>query len=68
MPQQQEKHIAATWSETGKVHIFDLSPYVTSLNVPGTSLPKSSKPAATVNSHGRVEGYALDWSSLDAGR
>ncbi|KAI8146103.1 WD40-repeat-containing domain protein [Fennellomyces sp. T-0311] len=68
MPQQQEKHIAATWAETGKVHIYDLSPYMKSLDVPGTPLPKSTKPFATVNNHGRYEGYAMDWSPLDAGR
>ncbi|KAI7860055.1 WD40-repeat-containing domain protein [Circinella umbellata] len=68
MPQQQEKHIASTWSETGKVHIFDLSPYMKSLDVPGTTLPKSNKPFATINNHGRYEGYAMDWSPLDTGR
>ncbi|KAJ8657350.1 hypothetical protein O0I10_006903 [Lichtheimia ornata] len=68
MPQQDQRHIAATWAETGKVHVFDLSPYMKSLDVPGTALPKSNKPFATINNHGRYEGYALDWSSLDAGR
>ncbi|KAI7907769.1 WD40-repeat-containing domain protein [Cokeromyces recurvatus] len=69
MPQQQEKHIAATWAETGKVHIWDLTDAVASLDVPGTSsnMPQK-KPLVTINNHGREEGYALDWSSLDTGR
>ncbi|KAI8388336.1 WD40-repeat-containing domain protein [Radiomyces spectabilis] len=68
MPQQNEKQIAATWSETGKVHVWDLSPYVTSLDTPGYMLPKSQKPYTTIHNHGRNEGYALDWSIMDTGR
>lgn len=68
MPRHQNKQIAATWSETGKVHIFDLTPYMMSLDAPGTPLPKSSKPFATINNHGRYEGYAMDWAGLDVGR
>ncbi|KAI9028107.1 WD40-repeat-containing domain protein [Phycomyces nitens] len=68
MPQQKDNHIAATWAETGKVHIWDLSPYMNNLSVPTTPLPKTSKPLYTVHNHGREEGYALDWSPLDTGR
>ncbi|KAF7732578.1 ribosome biosynthesis protein rrb1 [Apophysomyces ossiformis] len=68
MPQQNEKQMAATWSESGKVHIWDLSPYVSSLDTPGTVLPKATKPWGTIHNHGREEGYALDWSPLDTGR
>ncbi|KAI8092521.1 WD40-repeat-containing domain protein [Halteromyces radiatus] len=64
---QSGKHLASTWSESGKVYIYDLDPYVTSLDVPGTTLPKQYKPLA-IHNHGREEGYAMDWSSLDAGK
>lgn len=68
MPQQQEKSIAATWAETGKVHIWDLTAPMASLEVPGTPSHTQQKPLFTINNHGREEGYAMDWSSLEAGR
>ncbi|CEJ02608.1 hypothetical protein G6F70_005216 [Rhizopus microsporus] len=68
MPYAQEKHIASTWSETGKVHIYDLTQAVDSLEVPGTPAKMSQKPLCTINQHGRDEGYAMDWSRLDVGR
>ncbi|CAO3638456.1 unnamed protein product [Cunninghamella echinulata] len=64
---QQGKHLASTWSENGKVYIYDLDPYVTSLDVPGTALPKQYKPLA-IHNHGRAEGYAMDWSPREAGK
>ncbi|KAI8062660.1 WD40-repeat-containing domain protein [Gongronella butleri] len=64
---QSGKHLAATWSETGKVYVYDLDPFVSSLDVPGTPLPKNYKPLA-MHQHGRHEGYAMDWSPLDAGK
>ncbi|KAI8885296.1 WD40 repeat-like protein [Backusella circina FSU 941] len=68
MPQQQEKSIAATWAETGKVHVWDLTDAMASLEVPGTPSKINQKPLVTINNHGRDEGYAMDWSSLQAGR
>lgn len=68
MPQQREKHIAATWAETGKVHVWDLTDPMASLEVSGTPATINQKPLVTINNHGREEGYAMDWSSLDAGR
>lgn len=69
MPQQQDQQIAATWSETGKVHIWDVAPFVRSLDTPGTPTPqKTSQPMYTVSSHGHNEGFAMDWSLLDTGR
>ncbi|CAO3614150.1 unnamed protein product [Cunninghamella blakesleeana] len=61
------KHLASTWSENGKVYIYDLDPYVSSLDVPGTTLPKQYKPLA-IHNHGRAEGYAMDWSPREAGK
>lgn len=64
LPSSTTPYHAATWSETGKVHIWDIRPLIESLDVPGYTLPKSaSKPAHTVNQHGRTEGFALDWGS-----
>ncbi|KAI8373646.1 WD40-repeat-containing domain protein [Choanephora cucurbitarum] len=68
MPQQQERQIAATWAETGKVHIWDLTSAVQSLEVAGTASQMNQKPVYNINNHGREEGYAMDWSYLDAGR
>jgi ribosome assembly protein RRB1 len=68
MPQQQEKSIAATWAETGKVHVWDLTDAMASLEVAGAPTKVNQKPLVTINNHGRDEGYAMDWSSLQAGR
>jgi ribosome assembly protein RRB1 len=63
-----DTHLAATWSETGKVHIWNITANVTALDVPGTILPKDVKPIYTNTRHGRNEGYGLDWSSTVPGR
>ncbi|ORY50668.1 WD40 repeat-like protein [Neocallimastix californiae] len=64
-----ESHIVATWSETGKVNIFDITSAVKSFDVPGVMVnPKNIKPMYTVNAHGRAEGFALDWSKAETGR
>lgn len=68
MPQIEKGRLASTWSETGKVHVWDLGPHITSLDTPGVIPPRSPKPLITIHNHGRTEGYAMDWSSLDAGR
>ncbi|KAI9276567.1 WD40-repeat-containing domain protein [Sporodiniella umbellata] len=68
MPYQQNRHIASTWAETGKVHLFDLSQAVEHLETPGATSAIPQKPLATIHQHGRDEGYAMDWSSLDVGR
>ncbi|KAI0066426.1 glutamate-rich WD repeat-containing protein [Artomyces pyxidatus] len=63
-PVSQPYHVA-TWAETGKVHIWDIRPLIESLDVPGYSYDKSraQSPVFTVNSHGRAEGFAMDWAS-----
>ncbi|KAL7272498.1 Ribosome assembly protein rrb1 [Rhizina undulata] len=56
-------HHAASMAESGDVYIWDLAPHYASLSTPGTPLPPSAnKPAAILKMHGRIEGYALDWS------
>lgn len=61
---KQPYHVA-TWAETGKVHIWNIQPLVESLDVPGSSFdkPRVHAPVFTINSHGRTEGFAMDWAS-----
>jgi len=65
LPQASQSYYAATWADTGKVHIWDIRPLIESLDVPGYSWDKlrTNKPAFTINSHGRAEGFAMDWAS-----
>lgn len=65
LPLPSQPYHVATWAETGKVHIWDIQPLVESLDVPGTSFDKSRvhAPVFTINSHGRTEGFAMDWAS-----
>ncbi|CAE6507128.1 unnamed protein product [Rhizoctonia solani] len=65
LPSATTPYHAATWAETGKVHIWDIRPLMESLDVPGYALQKSqtSKPVHTINQHGRTEGFGLDWGT-----
>ena len=66
---QRDQQIAATWADTGKVHLWDLAPHIRALDQPGTVIPESAKkPIYTVESHGRCEGFAMDWSETVPGR
>ncbi len=49
----------ATFSETGKVHVFDVRPYMDTLA--GPSRPRQKTPLHTISIHGRNEGFALEW-------
>lgn len=62
-PPTHEPYHVATFSETGKVHIFDVAPHLASLLSPATAggTPLSKLPLFTIDSHGRNEGFALDW-------
>jgi len=51
----------ATFSETGKVHIFDVRPHLDTLA--GPSKPRQSTPLHTISNHGRNEGYAVEWGA-----
>ncbi|KAJ3571402.1 hypothetical protein NP233_g3781 [Leucocoprinus birnbaumii] len=63
-PVTQPYHVA-TWAETGKVHIWNVRPLIEALEVPGYVYNKAqvSTPVFTINSHGRTEGFAMDWAS-----
>ncbi|ORX69248.1 WD40 repeat-like protein [Linderina pennispora] len=54
---------AATWADTGKVHIWDIKKIMSAFENPGSQVPTSAQtPLFTVASHGRTEGYAMDWN------
>ncbi|KAJ1981221.1 Ribosome assembly protein rrb1 [Dimargaris xerosporica] len=60
----QGKPVVATWADTGKVHIWDASAPTKALATPGYQMPAAvRRPLHTVTSHGRNEGFALDWSA-----
>lgn len=63
-PVSQPYHIS-TWADTGKVHIYDIRPLVEALSTPGfvPDKARTSAPIFTVNSHGKAEGFAMDWAS-----
>lgn len=58
-------YYVASWAETGKVHIWDVRPLIRSLDEPGFSHDKTrtNAPVYTINSHGKAEGFAMDWAS-----
>lgn len=59
--------IVATWSDTGKVFIWDIKDPLNNLttNISVKSTLKL-KPIYTVNTH-HIEGYGLDWSPINQG-
>ncbi|KAF9244508.1 WD40-repeat-containing domain protein [Melanogaster broomeanus] len=65
LPPASQPYYTATWADTGKVHIWDIRPLLESLDTPGYSWEKSrtNKPTFTINSHGRAEGFAMDWAA-----
>ncbi|KAH6916932.1 glutamate-rich WD repeat containing 1 [Coprinopsis sp. MPI-PUGE-AT-0042] len=65
LPPVSQPYFVATWAETGKVHIWDVRPLIESLDVPGFTYDKTQvqTPAFTVNSHGKAEGFAMDWAA-----
>lgn len=63
-PDKPPQTLTATMLENAQVVIHDVTPQLTSFDVPGTILPPSaSKPLSTLRMH-KSEGYALDWSPL----
>lgn len=67
----QHSNIVASWADTSQVQIWDLSAQIKDLMdevEPPTGIPKIQKVSARhVHSHS-TEGYALDWSPVEAGR
>jgi ribosome assembly protein RRB1 len=68
----QQSNIVSSWSDSGKVHIWDLSSLLSSSET-SSSLPrppasvKQCDPLFTFEGH-KDEGFAMDWSSTEAGR
>ncbi|KAG8905702.1 ribosome biosynthesis protein rrb1 [Tulasnella sp. 403] len=62
-PPDQPYHVA-TWSETGKVHIWNVRQLIEALAEPGYTADSArwNSPVYTIASHGRAEGFAMDWS------
>src|SRR5271170_518373 len=54
--------VAASWSELGKVHIWNVQSAYNSLSNPGSETSKKDTPIYTVKQH-RDEGYGLAFSS-----
>lgn len=65
LPPVSNPYYVASWSETGKVHIWDVRPQIEALDVPGYVPDKmrTHSPAFTIKSHGGAEGFAMDWAS-----
>jgi len=63
MPQRPS--IVATWSDTGNVHLFDVSRSLQTLNFPCEGA--GAWTVSTLTGH-KTEGYALDWSAVRPGR
>ncbi|KAJ1678297.1 Ribosome assembly protein rrb1 [Spiromyces aspiralis] len=64
----RERLWGATWSDRGKVFIWNLRGIVDALDTPGMTVPAGgTRPVFTVSAH-RDEGFAMDWSPDGAGR
>eukprot|EP01038_Epipyxis_sp_PR26KG_P007042 gene7042-9617_t len=59
--------VVATMADTGTSHIYDLSGLYNSMLSKGARLHPPSKPTFSFTGH-TIEGFALDWSSVVAGR
>ncbi|KIM19384.1 hypothetical protein M408DRAFT_43180, partial [Serendipita vermifera MAFF 305830] len=64
-PSTASNYHVATWADTGKVHIFDVLPYLRAFDDPVTSFDPSkyNKPLHTIQAHGKEEGFAMDWAA-----
>lgn len=64
-----DKKLTATWSDTGKVHVWDTTTAMASLDLPNTPDHQKieTRPLFTFAGH-QTEGFALDWSPTVPGR
>lgn len=65
LPPVSQPYYVASWAETGKVHIWDVRSLIEALDTPGYVVPKerTNAPVFSIASHGRAEGFALDWAA-----
>lgn len=61
VPPITSPYYAASWADTGKVHIWDVRPLIAALDSPGHSFESAKTPVHTINTHGHAEGFAMDW-------
>ncbi|KAI3600474.1 ribosome assembly protein rrb1 [Moniliophthora roreri] len=64
LPPPSQPYYTGVWSETGKVHVYDVRPFIEHLNTPGYKLDRktSQKASFTIDAHS-TEGYAIDWNA-----
>lgn len=62
-----QAHVVATWSDNGKVYIWNTLQHIHALDVPPANKLKSVDPIETLSGH-RTEGYGLSWNPLVEGR
>jgi len=65
----QRPNVVATWADTGKVHIWDVSEALQQLSGKATGRSSAWRPAPVFTFEGHpMEGFAMDWSSRSEGR
>lgn len=62
-----DEHFVASFSETGKVFIHNVTAQFNAFDTPGYIAPRNPPPIHTILKHGTSEGYGLSWSSLQPG-
>jgi ribosome assembly protein RRB1 len=69
LPPPTAPYYVASWGETGKVHVWDVRPLIHALDTPGAVVDKgrTETPRYTIDTHGRAEGFAMDWAASDTG-
>jgi len=71
--QHGDKSLAASWSDKGKVHVWDLSQPLHAVNDPMVmstytkNEESAMQPLFTFSGH-QAEGFALDWSKTMSGK
>ena len=69
LPPETTPYYVASWAETGKVHVWDVRPLIHALEMPDATVDKerAETPRYTIDTHGRAEGFAMDWAASDTG-
>jgi len=63
----QNGGVVATWADTGKVHVYDLTSVTTALQNKTSTKKHPGSPQCSFDGHSQ-EGFALDWSPVVEGR
>jgi ribosome assembly protein RRB1 len=69
LPSISSPYYVASWSDTGKVHIWNIRHHLEALDTPGFKVDKgiTDTPTFTIDSHRRSEGFAMDWAASTSG-